>query len=83
MTENEDEEDKSQQQAIKMRQLVMSNIERSHRSYVTDIQFVPGTVKFVKPLPNEGKSFHFISVSEDGQVMVWDSRDCEISKLKQ
>ena len=66
-----------------MRQLVMSNIERSHRSYVTDIQFVPGTVKFVKPLPNEGKSFHFISVTEDGQVMIWDSRDCEISKLKQ
>ena len=40
-----EEEDKKQQKAIKMRSLIMSNIDKSHRSFVADVKFVPGGVK--------------------------------------
>jgi len=77
-----DEEDKSQQQAIKMKELIMSNIDKSHKNYVADIKFIPGAVKVDRKMPNDGKSFHFVSCSEDGQVHIWDTRNIEISELK-
>lgn len=60
----------------------MSNIDKSHKSYVADIKFVPGGVKVDRKNPNDGKSLHFISCSEDGQVNIWDTRNIEIKELK-
>lgn len=56
----------------------MSNIDKSHKAYVSDIKFVPGTVKVDRKSPNEGKSYHFISIAEDGIVNIWDTRNIEI-----
>lgn len=61
----------------------MSTVERSHKSYVSDIQFIPGGVKVDRKNPNNGESVHFISVSEDGQVLIWDSRIVEKEALKE
>jgi len=38
----------------------------SHKNFVADIAFVPVGVKVDKKNPPEGKSVHFLSVSEDG-----------------
>jgi len=59
---------------VKLKQLVLSNVEKSHRSYVSDIQFIPGGVKVDKKHPNEGASVHFLSCSEDGICLIWDTR---------
>lgn len=60
----------------------MSNIDKSHKSYVADIKFVPGAVKVDRKAPNEGKSYHFVSCSEDGVVNIWDTRNIDIQELK-
>lgn len=60
----------------------MSNIDRSHKNYVADIKFVPGNVKVDRKAPNDGKSYHFISCSEDGVVNIWDTRNIDINELK-
>ena len=65
-----------------MRELIMSAIDKSHKNYVADIKFVPGTVKVDRKADNQGKSYHFVSCSEDGQVNIWDTRNIEISELK-
>jgi WD40 repeat protein len=50
----------------------------SHKNYVSDIQFIPGNVKVDrKNPPPEGKHVHFLSVSEDGTVNIWDTRPVE------
>ena len=77
-----EEEDKSQQQSIKMKELIMSTIEKSHSAYVADIKFIPGGVKVDRKNPNDGKSYHFISIAEDGLVNIWDTRHIEISEMK-
>jgi hypothetical protein len=33
----DEEEDKTQQQAVKCKQIVLSNVEKSHRNFVADI----------------------------------------------
>ena len=76
--DGDDDDDKSQQQAVKMKELIMSNIDKSHKSYVADIRFVPGGVKVDRKLPNDGKSYHFVSCSEDGNVNIWDTRAVEL-----
>lgn len=65
-----------------MNYLILSNIDKSHKSYVSDIKFVPGGVKVDRKAPNEGKSFHFVSCSEDGQVHIWDTRNIDLQELK-
>lgn len=65
-----------------MNYLILSNIDKSHKSYVSDIKFIPGTVKVDRKAPNEGKSFHFVSCSEDGQVHIWDTRNIDLAELK-
>lgn len=70
----DEELDKTQQVAVKLKQLVMSSIDRSHKNFVSDIKFVPGSVRVDKKHPNEGKSYHFCSVAEDGFVHIWDTR---------
>ena len=61
----------------------MSQIERSHKSYVADIVFVPGTVKVDRKNDNMGKSEHFLTCSEDGFVSIWDSRHVRKNVLKE
>lgn len=77
-----EEEDKTQQQAIKVKELIMSNIDKSHKNYVADIKFIPKDVKVDRKNPSDGKSFHFVSCSEDGQVHIWDTRNIDLQELK-
>ena len=79
---DDDDEDGAQQSAITMKNLCMSYIERSHKSYVADLCFVPGGVKVDKKNDNNGKSEHFLSCSEDGFVSIWDSRHVRKEELK-
>lgn len=65
-----------------MKELILSNIDKSHKNYVADIKFVPGSVKVDRKMPNEGHSYHFVSCSEDGQVSIWDTRSIAIEELK-
>ena len=82
--DDEDEDAKGGQQApIRMKHVIMSTIEKSHKSFISDIQFVPGGVKVDKRHANEGKSVHFLSVSEDGLCSIWDTRNVEINEIKQ
>lgn len=46
----------------------------SHKNFVSDLAFIPMGVKVDKKNPPEGRVVHFISISEDGQVIIWDSR---------
>ena len=80
--EGEEEDDTSKSNTQKMKELIMSNIDKSHKSYVADIKFVPGNVKVDRKAPNDGKSFHFLSCSEDGIVNIWDTRNIDIQELK-
>ena len=57
-----------------MKNLAMSLIEKSHKSFVSDLVFVPGSVKVDKKNDNKGISEHFVTVSEDGFVCICDSR---------
>lgn len=61
----------------------MSSIVLSHKNYVSDLQFIPVGVKVDKKNPGvEGKFTHFISVSEDGIVNIWDTRPVEKDNLR-
>jgi WD40 repeat protein len=71
-----------QQTGNVMKSLTMSMIEKSHKAYVADLAFVPGTVKVDKKNDNKGLSEHFVTVSEDGYVCIWDSRHVRIEELR-
>lgn len=62
------EEDEKQQSIVKMKHMVQSSIYTTHRNFVADIVFVPGTVNVDKRNPSDGKYTHFISCAEDGIV---------------
>lgn len=70
----EGEENSIQSTGNIMKSLAMSLIEKSHKSFVSDLAFVPGSVKVDKKNDNKGISEHFVTVSEDGYVCIWDSR---------
>jgi WD40 repeat protein len=71
----DEEEDKTQQTIVKLKQLALSYIVTSHRNFVSDIQWIPATVKTDRKNPGpDGKMTHFLSCSEDGIVCIWDSR---------
>jgi len=79
----DEEEDKTQQSIVKLKQLALSSIVQSHRSFVADIQFIPATVKVDRKNPGpEGRMTHFLSSSEDGIVCIWDSRVVEKESLR-
>ena len=66
-----------------MKHLAISSIVMSHRNFVADIQFIPGHVKVDrKNPPPEGKMYHFLSVSEDGIVNIWDTRPVEKETIR-
>jgi len=79
----DEEEDKTQQTIVKLKQLALSSIVASHRSFVSDIQWIPATVKVDRKNPGpDGKMTHFLSCSEDGIVCVWDSRLVEKEAIR-
>ena len=57
-----------------MKHLCQSSIIASHKNFVADIAFIPSTINVDKRNPSNGKTTHFISVSEDGIVNIWDTR---------
>lgn len=79
----DEEEDKTQQTIVKLKQLALSSIVMSHRNFVSDIQFIPATVKVDRKNPGpDGRMTHFISCSEDGIVCLWDSRLVEKEAIR-
>ena len=55
----------------------------SHKNYVSDIQFIPPGVKVDrKNPPADGRMVHFLSVSEDGIVCIWDTRPVEKENIR-
>ena len=65
-----------------MKHLAISSIISSHKNFVADIQFIPPNVKVDRKNQVEGKSTHFLSVSEDGIVNIWDTRPVDKESLR-
>ena len=66
-----------------MKHLCQSSIIASHKAFVADIAFIPSTVTVDRKNPSlDGKQTHFISISEDGIVNIWDTRNVEKGILK-
>jgi hypothetical protein len=65
-----------------MKHLCQSSIIASHKAFVSDIAFIPPTINVDKRNPSMGKSTHFISISEDGFVNIWDTRLVDKEALK-
>ena len=76
------EDDDKQQSIIKMKHMAQSSIYHTHKNFVSDLVFVPGTIDVDKRAKSEGKQTHFISCSEDGIVQFWDSRQVDKEELK-
>jgi hypothetical protein len=49
---------------------------------VSDIGFIPEGVKVDKRNPSEGKMSHFVSISEDGLVNIWDTRPVDKDSIR-
>lgn len=71
-SKKEGEEKSAQTQIIK--HVVVSGVHHSHKSYVTDIKFAPPKMHVDRRHPPDGHTHHFISISEDGQILIWDTR---------
>jgi len=65
-----------------MKHLCQSSIIASHKNFVGDIAFIPPTINVDKRNPSVGKHTHFISISEDGIVNLWDTRPVDKESLK-
>ena len=76
------EDDDKSQTIIKMKHLCQSSIIASHKNFVGDIAFIPPTINVDKRNPSQGKSTHFMSISEDGIVNLWDTRPVDKESLK-
>lgn len=70
----EEVQDKAIQSLIELKPAVTSMVANSHKSYVSDIKFVPRGIRVDKKRPSEGEITHFVTCAEDGLVMIWDSR---------
>jgi len=78
----DEEEDKTQQVQVKVKELKMSYIDKSHSNFVADIQFIPPGVKVDKKNQIMGKSQYFVSCSEDCTVAIWDSKHVEWATIQ-
>jgi len=65
-----------------MKHLCHSSIAASHKNFVADIAYIPPTINVDKRNPSGGKFTHFISISEDGIVNIWDTRMVDKEALK-
>lgn len=77
-----DSAENTQQSGCIVKYLEMSLIEKSHKSYVADVAFVPGTVLVDKKNHNKSLSEHFVTCSEDGFICIWDTRHVRIEELR-
>ena len=75
------EEDKSQT-IQKYSHLALSSINFSHRNYVADMAFIPGTINVDKKNPSGGVQTHLMTCSEDGLINIWDTRQVDKEFLK-
>lgn len=57
----EEVQDKAIQSLIELKPAVTSMVANSHKSYVSDIKFVPRTIKVDKKRPSEGEITHFVT----------------------
>jgi hypothetical protein len=62
--------------------MCQSSISASHKNFVGDLAFISKTITVDKRNPSNGKTTHFISVSEDGVVNIWDTRHVDKDQLK-
>ena len=62
--------------------MCQSSIVVSHKCFVSDISFISSKINMDKRNPSNGRFTHFISVSEDAVVNIWDSRLVEKESLK-
>ena len=72
----------AQSSIIKQKSLTISSIVSAHKNYVSDIAFIPSGVKVDRKITVEGKITHFLSVSEDGLLLIWDSRLVEKDNIR-
>jgi WD40 repeat protein len=77
----DEEEDKTQQTAVKLKQLILSQIERSHKNFVADVKFIPKNVRVDKRQGVDGFQHFFMSCSEDGWIHIWDTRPVQVEEL--
>lgn len=81
--ENQEGEEATQQIGTVMKCLAVSQLEKSHRSYVSDLKFIPACVRVDKKNDNHGKSEHFLTVSEDGWMSIWDCKAVDKKKVEE
>lgn len=62
--------------------MVLSQLVMSHKNFVADLAFVPPSINVDKRNPSNGKHTHMISVSEDGVVNIWETRQIDKEALK-
>ena len=67
----------AQSSIIKQKPLTISSIVSAHKNFVSDLAFIPNTVQVDRKTKLEGKTTHFLSVSEDGLLLIWDTRQVE------
>lgn len=79
---DDDEEEKTQQAATKMRDICMSLIEKSHKSYVSDIKFIPKGIRVDRKRGNDGKHVHCVTCADDGIFNIWDIRNIDLAELE-
>lgn len=73
--QEDDGQDKSTQSVTEMKPAAISVVDLSHRAHVSDLKFVPRGIKVDRKKPSGDNITHFISIAEDGNVLIWDSRD--------
>lgn len=59
--EEEEMQDKAIQSLIELRAAVTSMVANSHKSFVSDLKFVPKGIKVDKKRPSEGEITHFVT----------------------
>ena len=69
--------DEKSQSIVRMKHMCQSSIIASHKNFVGDLAFVSKHINVDKRSLSNGKVTHFISVSEDGVVNIWDSRQVD------
>lgn len=64
-----------------MKEITTSHVEKSHKSFVSDIKFIPKDIRVDRRRPNDGKFAHCITCSEDGVFNIWDVRNLDLAEL--
>ena len=65
--------------AFRVKPCAVSTIDNSHRSGITQLEWLPPTVEVVsksrgRRAPDATETFQFMTTAGDGQILVWDTR---------